>query len=182
MTDGFEDRLWSDLVRDHGAQLATTPGARTTTRSTRPLLLGAGAASVATAATVLALALSSGPTPAYAVTSNSNGTVTVTIHDVAGVAGANAQLARLGVRARAVPAQSNCPPPPGRLPAAQWESALRPELGSHSITIVPSKIPAGDTLVLAARQTDAHTALGAFMVRGPVPACSDQAEVPGEGH
>ena len=179
MTDSFEDRLWRDLVRDHGAHLATPRRISSTTRNRRPLLLGGGAVSVAGAATVLALVLTATTsTPAYAVSNNSDGTITVTIHDIAGVAGANAQLARLGVRARAVPAVVNCPTAVSRVPEYEWAGkALRPAPASSAVTLRPSEIPNGDTLVLAAREiSHDHVELGVMMVRGQAPGCSDQAD------
>jgi hypothetical protein len=178
MTDGFEDRLWRDLVRDHGGHLATLRRPGSTTRNKRPLLLG-GAVSVAGAATVGALVLSATTsTPAYAVSSNSDGTITVTIHDIAGVAGANAQLARLGVRARAVPAVANCPTAVSRVPEYEWAGkAWRPAPASFAVTLTPSEIPSGETLVLAAREiSHDHVELGVMMVHGQAPGCSDQAD------
>ena len=179
MTDNFEDRLWRDLVRDHGADLATVRRYDSTTRSKRPLLLGGGAVSLVGAASLLALALTATTSaPAYAVTNNLDGTVTVTIRDIAGVTGANVQLARLGVRARAVPAVVNCSTTAARIPAYQWAGkALRPDPASFAVTLRPSEIPNGDTLVLAARQiSHDHVELGVMMVRGPAPACSSQAD------
>ena len=130
------------------------------------------------AATALALALTAtNSAPAFAVARNADGTVTVTIHDVAGVGGANTLLAALDVSVRAVPAVRGCPAPAGRQPESLFaDRALRLDPASSSVTIVPSAIPAGDTLVLAATETSSdHVALGVTLVRGPAPACSDQA-------
>ncbi len=99
----FEDNLWRELAREHDAEHALPGRASTSGPARRRRLAGAslGLAAVATAA---ALVLSAGTAaPAFAVTSNPNGTVTVTIDEIAGIAGANAQLTALGVRARAVP-------------------------------------------------------------------------------
>ena len=179
MTGSFEDRLWGDLVQNHGMQLANVQRpSDTTTRSKRPMLLG-GALSIAAAATLLALVLTAATTtPAYAVTTNSDGTITVTIHDIAGVSGANAQLARFGVRARAVPAVANCPTAVSRVPAYEWAStAMRPDPASSAVTLRPNQIPSGNTLVLAAREiSHDHVELGVMMVHGGAPACSNQAD------
>jgi len=179
MTDGFEDRLWRDLVRDHAADLASLRRHASTTRSKRPLLLGGGAMSAGGAATVVALVLTATTsTPAYAVRNNSDGTITVTIHDIAGVAGANAQLARLGVRARAVPTVANCPTAVSRVPEYEWAAkALRPAPASSAVTLTPGEIPYGETLVLASREiSHDHVELGVMMVHGQAPSCSNQAD------
>jgi hypothetical protein len=173
----FEDRLWSDLVQQHGSELALAPRPAPRRRRTPPALLTGGAAGVLGTATVLALTLdATTSTPAFAVTNNSDGTVTVTIHDIAGVGAANAELARLGVRATAVPAVSGCTAPVTREPEYRFAGALRPNAASYAVTIKPGAIPRGDTLVLAARQlsTD-RVELGAMLVRGSAPACSGEA-------
>ena len=182
----FEDNLWRELVREHHAEHAHPGRASTGGLARRRRLAGAsmGLAAVGTAA---ALALTAGTAaPAFAVTSNPNGTVTVTINQIAGIAGANAKLAALGVRARAVPIVQGCtaallripkvlpngPPPPTTVSAPQ--SGL-----PQSMTFEPSEIPAGDTLVLAAKQLVNGPANGIQMldaiVRGSAPACVAQA-------
>lgn len=173
----FEDRLWSDLVQQHGAGLALAQRPAPRRRRTRPALLTGGAVGVLGTATALAFALAATTsTPAFAVTNNSDGTVTVTIHDIAGVAGANAELARLGVRASAVPAVSGCTAPVTREPEYRFAGALRPDPASYAVTIKPSAIPRGDTLVLAAKELSTNRVeLGVMLVRGPAPACSGEA-------
>ena len=118
----FEDNLWRELVCEHHAEdvhRQSVAGGR----KRRRLLAGTGL-SVAVGGTAAALVLSAGTAaPAFAVTTNTNGTVTVTITQIAGLSGANAQLAALGVRARAVPITQGCtatlnvvpktPPPSG---------------------------------------------------------------------
>jgi hypothetical protein len=125
----FEDRLWSELVREHGQTLAGTdarpssPPWRSPSRprrSPRPrglpgLLrsrrgpLAAVAAALTAAIVVGALALSANTTaPAYAVVVNRDGSVTLTIDQLIGVSAANARLAALGVPARAAIIEAGC--------------------------------------------------------------------------
>jgi hypothetical protein len=180
MAEPFEDRLWADLVRDHGSQLAAMPRRATTRRIARPWLLGGSAIGIAGAATVLALALAAtSPAPAYAVTRNSDGTVTVTIRELIGVAGANAELARMGVRARVVPLVPGCaavsvPSPDGpkqlRRPPSQSRGPVIPE-GFSAVTIRPGAIPAGDTLLIAAREIDTHVQVTIKIAQNPAPTC-----------
>ncbi len=193
----FEDNLWRELVHEHQAEQAHPGRANTRRRSQRRRLAGAslGLAGVATAA---AVALSAGTAaPAFAVTSNSNGTVTVTITEITGIAGANAQLAALGVRARAVPIVEGCtatlhllpktPPPtdgsglqsPPKSSSGAPQSTPPQPGPPQSITIEPNQIPAGDTLVLAAEPSTNAAAHGIQMLealaQGPAPACVAQA-------
>jgi hypothetical protein len=97
----FEDHVWRELVREHGDDLAQlTTGA--TSHALRPPRLIAAAAGLAVAgcATALGLVLTATSSPAFAVTHNHNGTVTVTVRSASGIAGANATLHRLGIRAQ----------------------------------------------------------------------------------
>jgi hypothetical protein len=125
----FEDRLWSELVREHGQTLAGTdarpssppwrspsrprrsqrprdlPGPRWSSRG----LLAAVAAALAAVLTVGVLALTAKTTaPAYAVVVNRDGSVTLTIDELIGVSAANARLAALGVPARAAVIEAGC--------------------------------------------------------------------------
>jgi hypothetical protein len=169
----FEDQLWSDLLREHGDDLAGAHRTSARPAQIRPLLLAAGAFGVVGAATAVLLALSAtGGTPAYAVISNPDGTVTVTISEIAGIRGANAELARMHVRARAVPMTDDCaatvtPQPVDGSAAGQLRTS-----SPDGLTIVPNRIPAGATLMLVARETGSGTvAVGARLVRGAVPSC-----------
>lgn len=196
MAESFEDRLWGYLMTEHGAQLATLPRRRRKTANPRSWVVGGSAVAAAGTAAGLAVALfATAATPAFAVTNNSNGTVTVRIHELVGISGANAELARLGVHARAVRLIPNCLKSLAQVPPAQWTyKAVRPEgatpsgqirdnggrtqipvdptRASSAVTIEPSQIPAGDTLVLAAREIASHVQLAVLMVRGPAPTCS----------
>ncbi len=184
----FEDNLWRELAREHDAEHALPARASTSGPARRRRLAGAslGLAAVATAA---ALLLSAGTAaPAFAVTSNPNGTVTVTINEITGIAGANAQLTALGVRARAVPIVQGCAAALLTIPKALPNGSSHPTIVDsnpqagvpQSITFIPSAIPAGDTLVLAAKQSTNGAASGVQMFDGIVqgssaPACLAQA-------
>jgi hypothetical protein len=183
----FEDRLWDELVEQHGALLLEPPPAalpRTlvpvgrTSRALRRLLpiaaLGTALAGVI-AALVIGLGGGGVGTPAYAVTANGDGTVTVTIREIVGIEGANAKLAALGVPVRVVPVKPDCPAvgkgsAPDRVSPEREHTVLSPvgPAGSASVKITPAAIPSGDTLVLGARQLDAGAiALGGALYKGP---------------
>ena len=172
----FEDGLWSDLVREHGSELALAPRpARRRLRRGVPLT--AGALVVAGAMIAAALILTAGTSPpAYAVSENSDGTVTVTINELLGVSGANAELVRLGVRATVARVEPGCnasanlvPGPPPL--ATKMVHPDRPGV----MTIDPSLIPPGDTLRISAERLSsgppAAVGLGIALYRGPAPAC-----------
>src|SRR5690242_13609024 len=98
----FEDRLWREVVRRHGADLAqmTRPPAKRARRAGPRLLAGTSVAlAAAVAAVALVLSAASSP-PAFAVSRNADGTYTVTLQRFAAIHGANAKLAGLGIRAR----------------------------------------------------------------------------------
>jgi hypothetical protein len=125
----FEDRLWSELVREHGQTLAgagarpSSPPWRSSSRPRRlprprglqrlprswrgPLAAVAAALTAALAIGVLALTANSAA-PAYAVVVNRDGSVTLTIDQLIGVRAANARLAALGVPARAAIVEAGC--------------------------------------------------------------------------
>jgi hypothetical protein len=169
----FEDHLWREFVSEHGDDLAQLrrPATRHRLR-TRGLVAGAGLG-LAGGATALALVLSATSAPAFAVTSNPNGTVTVTVNQIAGVSGANTELATLGVSARAVPIVQGCTAALQLLPKAADDGILAPVNDGlpQSITIEPSAIPAGDTLVLAVKQSAGAVQMLDGMVQGSAPVC-----------
>jgi hypothetical protein len=122
-------------------------------RLARPRLLAGTTAGAAAVGTTLALVLGGTATSsAFAVTRNHDGTVTVSIKRSSGIAGANAKLNQLGIRARVMPqAPSGCQPtlahPPGGQ-AAPAPSHAMPEIANAHWTINPRQIPAGSTLAL----------------------------------
>jgi hypothetical protein len=177
----FKDRLWRELVREHGAELAridrqaATPG-----RRVRPRVLAGATLGLVAIGTVVALAAgATQSSPAYAVDRHPDGTVTLTISRLEGIRGANARLAALGVRVRAVPVMAGCvadtrvakvPVRPGAPAQVPWAVAAR---AAGSVAIDPRKIHRGETLMVAAKPgRDQRVQLIApKVVRGEVPAC-----------
>jgi hypothetical protein len=164
----FEDQLWSELVREHGDQMRLH-GARSTLRRGRPAVLAGTALATAgvLAAGVLVLTATTSPPPAYAVTTGGDGTVTVTLNDVSAVTALNAELARDGIRARAVPVTANCPHRgfPNAMPAGTNPS-------TYTITIDPADIPAGYTAIVAASEdSSGQVKLAMGTSPSPGPSC-----------
>lgn len=98
----FEDNLWGAVVDRHGDDPARADGPVARVGRPRPrLLAGAsvGVAAIATAA-VLAVGATTGTPPAFAITRHHDGSVAVTINRRSGIAGANRQLAAMGMRQR----------------------------------------------------------------------------------
>jgi hypothetical protein len=171
----FENRLWSDLVRQHGEGTTLYKLPESTRHRHRRALLGAAAfALVAVLGTVGALTLD-GITgrPAYAVNQNPDGTVTVMINELTGVTGANAQLASLGVRAEAIALDPSCTSAVSSVSDPELLGAiLAPSDLNVGVTIHPSGIPVGDTLLLAAKQgSSGQVAVRVMLVRDPAPSC-----------
>jgi hypothetical protein len=166
----FEDRLWSELAREHGEEIrlhGTTATNHPARRRRRPAVLAATALSTAcvTAAAVLALTATTAAPPAYAVSDNSDGTVTVTLNDISALTALNAELARDGIRAKAVPLSATCPTRgfPHAMPAGTNPS-------TYTLTIVPADIPAGFTAVVAASESSSgqvQLVQGAWPSPGP---------------
>jgi hypothetical protein len=182
----FEDRLWRQLVREHGSDLAQMrrPGAKHPWRSRPRMLAGTtlGLAGIGTAAALLLGAASS--SPAFAVTRNSDGTVSVSIDRLSGIAGANQKLASLGIRAKAVAVGAGCNSNwtvnkqvilagSERRPAAPAQlHKLAAVRAAAAARIDPGKIPAGHTVVIAAWRAGQQVRVYASRaVAGPPPLC-----------
>jgi hypothetical protein len=168
----FEDRLFSELVEQHGALLVDAPPAPLapaparrprTLRRRAPALVTAGLAlAAALAAIVIGIGSHGGGTPAYAVVVNANGTVTVTISELVGISGADARLRALGLPVRVVPASTDCPTYPGEFPRAhlsyeQMKQIALPSGPYGAMVITPSAIPQGVTVVIGAREEPASS-------------------------
>lgn len=168
----FEDQLWTDLLGEHGTELAGASRSAARRSRTKPILVTAGTFGVVGVATAVALTLTAtvGP-PAYAVTANSDGTVSVTINQIVGVSGANAELARLHVRAKAVPENDDCTANPPLVPTRVFGGGALRGMPVDGVTIIPDAIPAGDTLMLVAKTSGNAGVLAAIMVVGPAPSC-----------
>jgi hypothetical protein len=181
----FEQRLWDELVEQHGAMLLEPPVLlqRTPPAAARIRWIPRGRLSIAAFGTALAGVLAAlliglggggAGTAAYAVTSNGDGTITVTIREIAGLEGANAKLSALGVPVRVVPVEPDCQAiddssVPAHVSPERLHAILAPigPPGSASVKITPGAIPSGDTLVLGARQLDAGAiALGDALYEG----------------
>lgn len=135
-------------------------------RSGRRWLVAIPVALAGAIATTIVFLAGSGVAPSFAVTSQSNGSVEVTIDDLTGVSGANARLRQLGVRAVVVPISPTCST---RADLTYIGIDEHPE---PSTRLIPSQIPAGTTVVLAATQTGAdkiEMAIG--RVTGTPPSC-----------
>ena len=106
----FKDRLWRDLIREHGATLNEGAQPAKGPSWLRPrMLFGGGLAGVAGVGTAVAIALgTAGTSPAFAVTQNRDGSYTVQLWRASGIVGLNDRLARLGVPARAVQVSITC--------------------------------------------------------------------------
>ncbi len=151
----FEDHLWREFMREHGHALAqmSTPTAKHVGRG--PRLVAGISVGLAGVGVAVALVLGAASTsPAFAVTRNHDGTVTISIQRASGIAGANARLNQLGVRAKVmqqVPADYRCTSWVAQqgqgAPTAATSSSAPAPAPAHW-TIDPRKVPAGRTLAL----------------------------------
>ncbi len=151
----FEDHLWREFVREHGNALAqmSTPTAKHIWRG--PRLVAGTSLGLAGVGAAVALVLGATSTsPAFAVTRNHDGTVTISIERASGIAGANAKLHQLGVRAKVmqqVPAGYRCTSTVAQQGQGAPESSRQlrsiPIANAHW-TIDPRKVPVGQTLAL----------------------------------
>ena len=165
----FEDRLWSDLVSEHGDEMEAHPVVIRAARRRRPALVTGTAFATAGLALAVALVLSattSAP-PAYAVTRNPDGTVTVTLNDISAITALNAALARDGLPATAVPLTASCPV---HAPLVAMPAGTDPS--TYTITLVPADIPVGYTAIVGAtKNASGQVVLLQGAIRPPVPAC-----------
>jgi hypothetical protein len=193
----FQERLWSELVRDHAAALAYPVGFGDRWRqlpiveprgsrrlsllpTLRPRRLAGvlGAIAAVAVAVTVATVTSSTSSAAYAVTPHPDGTITVTIGELKGVTGANAQLAKLGVPVRVAAVRAGCPAPTSIVPMTPALAATIAQGERQGILARPDLVPAGETLVLAARQVGADIFYTFALYRGVPPTCVS----PGDSH
>ncbi|HEY6279479.1 MAG TPA: hypothetical protein VIX86_24475 [Streptosporangiaceae bacterium] len=176
----FEDRLFGQLMTEHGHRLrAEERPAPARRRVRRPVWLATGA--VGTAAAVTAAVMAFGSAPAYAAYSvtQHNGTVTVAVNRLSGVAGANAALHAIRARVVVVPVRPGCPsigsmprPRPAPHPAVSVATGVNGH-GHRSVTVKVGKgaIPAGDTMILAFSGGRGNSLGAGGIITGPVPRC-----------
>ena len=182
----FEDRLWRDLVRKHGADLAqmTRPAPKNARRG-RPRLLAGTSIGLAVAGTAAVLVLSAASSPpAFAVNRNSDGTVTVSLQKLEAIHGANAKLAALGIRARLVVVTQGCKVkalPPTAVQAMQLARtvASAPKQQVAVAKLDPTKIPPGKWQVIPAYRVNGtvHVEKG-NLIQGQAPTCFSTVAAP----
>jgi len=178
----FEDRLFRELVEQHGSLLTEPPAAapvlpRRLRR--RPAVAIALALAVALAAIVIGLSRGGGGTNAYAVVTNPDGTVTVTISELVGVAPADERLHELGLPVSVAAVTEDCPVERSELHRADVPPEVMSRIvetvspaGRTGVRIDPSAIPAGDTLLLSANERRAGViALRELLIEGSAPSC-----------
>lgn len=180
----FKDRLWSELVREHGADLAQMSAPAGIPGNRRRMLAGTGLGVVAAGISAALVLVTAGTGPAFAVTRNHDGSVSVVITRMAGISGANAKLAALGYRARLVQVTAACGPPPpgwrlgrqvpapaGAIPRRFATARFRPRQ-LHMARFDPRRIPTGRFLVIRAwRRGGTITMAPTRLVPGRPPAC-----------
>ena len=174
----FNERLWREIVRDHGAELASISRPARRGRATRPRLLAGTTAALAVAGAVVAFVLGAASTaPAFAVSSNHDGTVSVVVTRLGAIHGLNAQLAKLGYRARFVQVMSGCAvPSPVAIDLLRLHHArvtwVTVDRGSVHARFDPRMIPAGQTLVVSAWQAGRQIKVSSgHVLPGAAPAC-----------
>jgi hypothetical protein len=195
----FEDGLWSKLLDDHGAELMRMhPRPRGRRQRSWRAPLAAASVALTGAAVVVALTVTASTSPpAYALVVNPDGSVTLTINELIGVSGANAELTKLGVRARVARLEPGCVTRGHFVRVRVWNPPriLEPELLEHGkgrfgrlrMVIHPNAIPQGDTLLLSIHAIEqvrpaswlhnrhGHSiealAMSEGMYQGPAPAC-----------
>ena len=177
----FEDRLFGQLMTEHGHQLRTAPQpapARRPARrlARRPAWLAGGAVGVAGAVSAAVLAM--GSAPAYAVTQH-DGTTSVSVYSAAGVAGANAALRKIHARVRVVPVRPGCPaigslPRPHPAPHLSISVASGLSKSGHrgvTVKLQQGGVPKGDTLILAFSGGRGDSLGEGGIITGPAPRC-----------
>jgi hypothetical protein len=183
----FADKLFDDLMRDHGTALdAVEQPAPPGRRASRPLWLTAGTLAAVGATTGGLVLAGGGSAAAYAVTQNADGTATIAINRLSGIDGANTRLRVLGDRVVVVPVRPGCPsidslPPPRVKPTGLVTGRARGN--AESTTIDVRGIPDGDTALVAVLESHGAIMLVMRLISGDAPSCVSltKARVPGAG-
>lgn len=177
----FADELFDDLMQQHGADLATVarPARRTVPR---PVWLAAGVVGMAGAVTA-GVAIAGGGTPAYAVTANNDGTVTISLNQLNAVNDANGALHKLGDPVVIVPVHAGCvsiDSLPVGLPLKGQHTSVFTQTQGHSsgkggvegiIRVQVHGVPAGDTVLVAAKQSGNAIEMATRLITGTPPRC-----------
>jgi hypothetical protein len=149
----FKDRLWRELVREHGADLAQIdrPAAGPGRRAPPRVLAGAGLGLAGVAAALVIALTPAGSSPAYAVTRNHDGTVTITVRTWSALSRVNGKLSALGIPVQAVPVAASCAKAAYSTGVPQAMRLARAVAANGTqLKLDPRKIPAGRLEVLAA--------------------------------
>src|SRR5579875_3070165 len=135
----------------------------------RPTVLIGSGASLAAASVAAVLLAIPGPQPAYAITSNGDGSITVTIHDLeSAVPALNARLAAMGVNARVVPVEANCPTvDPNLAPMMVYPKAS----GTETVTLGTDVDPGYTDVVAAEQLASGEVAMVVESIPGRAPSC-----------
>ena len=175
----FTDRLWRELVREQGPDLAEmkSPFGAAHRRRARPRVLagtGAGLAGVVTAAVLIIGAASS--SPAFAVTRNRDGSYSVRVETWSAIPAANRALHGLGLHAQVVAVSAGCGSAIHtlRLTRAVGDptpALIRARVLARQARIDPRRIPAGKTLMIPAWRVGRQVRMMPTTVVGAAPAC-----------
>jgi hypothetical protein len=170
----FEDRLWQDLLREHGEELDTVrrirPRRRPALVAAATLAVVGGAAAVTFGGGVI------GGTPAYAVDQRPDGSVTVTLREIAAADQTNAALAERGIPIRVLPYKADCPNTTSyTVDESAPDTAYGDTNGAQAVTLKTASVPPGDYAVITAL-ADEHgevlvMLLGGRPAKGEVPSC-----------
>jgi hypothetical protein len=127
----------------------------------------AGITAAASAAAIAVIAFSQATvSPSFAIAIEANRSVQITLYQLSGAAGANSRLKALGVRAKFVPMRSGCST---RVTLTTIGIRQHP---APTLRLVPREIPAGITVVLAARRLGQnHFEIAFGRVTGKAPSC-----------
>jgi hypothetical protein len=173
----FEDRLWSELVLDHGPQLASMTRVEIPHRSRRgPAAIGAVALAGTIAAVALTATTGTSPSVAYAVSQSADGKVSVTIKEISGVDGANAQLAHLHVPVRVARVEVGCSATSKTVPIPPTIVSDLASYEGQALSIRPGLVPHGDILVISAKPIGSSVGLSYGLFRSTAPSCVGQGD------
>ncbi len=176
----FTDRLWREIVHEHGAELAelAAPESKHSRRARPRVLAGTSVALAGIGAAAVLLLSAAGGSPAYAVTRNHDGTVSVALRQLSAIPQLNAKLAALDVRAQVVPILSGCNASVVRMKLLRKGVRLDSNRVVHITRVAgarfdPRAIPRGKLLVIAAwkRGQRIYTAPPKTMAGIAAPAC-----------